>query len=136
MQIQTNFNNFPTTRYQGSKRKLLPWLYKHITPLKFKSVLDVFGGTASVSYLFKKMGKQVTYNDYLKFNYYVGKSLIENNKVVLNIEDIEFFLKKHKSVKYGNFVQTTFKNIYYTDEENESRSDRSTCSIEQICICV
>lgn len=119
MKIQINFTNFPTTRYQGSKRKLLPWLYKHISPLKFKSVLDVFGGTASVSYLFKKMGKQVTYNDYLKFNYYAGKSLIENNKVVLNIEDIEFFLKKHKAVKYGTFVQTTFKNIYYTDEENE-----------------
>lgn len=117
--MQINFNNFPTTRYQGSKRKLLPWLYKQITPLKFKSVLDVFGGTASVSYLFKKMGKQVTYNDYLKFNYYVGKSLIENNKVVLTKEDIEYFLKKHKNVKYTKFIQNTFENIYYTDEENE-----------------
>lgn len=127
MPIQIDFNNFPTTRYQGSKRKLLPWLYKHISPLKFKSVLDVFGGTASVSYLFKKMGKQVTYNDYLKFNYYTGKSLIENNKVVLATQDIEFFLTKHKKIKYITFVQNTFKNIYYTDVENEW-IDRFLCN--------
>jgi adenine-specific DNA-methyltransferase len=63
MQTQINCNDFPTTRYQGSKRKLLLWLYKHISPLNFKSVLDVFGGTACVSYLFKIMDKQVTYND-------------------------------------------------------------------------
>ena len=117
MQIQ--INKFPTTRYQGSKRKLLPWLYKHISPLKFESVLDVFGGTASVSYLFKKMGKKVTYNDYLKFNCYVGKSLIENNKIILSTQDIEFLTKKHKTIKYSTFVQNTFKNIYYTDKENK-----------------
>jgi adenine-specific DNA-methyltransferase len=125
--VQIYFNILPTTRYQGSKRKLLPWLYKHISPLKFKSALDVFGGTASVSYLFKKMGKQVTYNDYLKFNYYTGKSLIENNEVVITMEDVEFFLTKHKNIKYSTFVQNTFKKIYYTDEENKW-IDRFLCN--------
>jgi adenine-specific DNA methylase len=125
--IQIDFHNFPTTRYQGSKRKLLPWLYKHISPLKFKSVLDVFGGTGCVSYLFKKMGKKVTYNDYLRFNYYIGKSLIENNNIVLTEQDINFFLTKHKKVKYTTFVQNTFKNIYYTDAENEW-IDRFLCN--------
>lgn len=127
MQIPINFNDFPTTRYQGSKRKLLPWLYKYISLLKFKSVLDVFGGTASVSYLFKIMGKQVTYNDYLKFNYYVGKSLIENNKVILTMQDVDLFLTKRKKIKYTTFVQNTFKNIYYTDAENEW-IDRFLCN--------
>jgi len=31
-------------------------------------------------YLFKKMGKEVTYNDKLRFNYLIGKALIENQK--------------------------------------------------------
>jgi len=125
--MQLDFNSFPTTRYQGSKRKLLLWLYKHISTLKFQSVLDVFGGTGCVSYLFKMMGKQVVYNDYLKFNYYIGKSLIENNNVVLTRQDVDFFLTKHKTIHYTTFVQDTFKNIYYTDEEN-NWIDRFLCN--------
>ena len=30
---------------------------------EFHTVLDAFGGTRMVSYLFKRMGKRVTYND-------------------------------------------------------------------------
>lgn len=130
MQREIDFKKFPTTRYQGSKRKLLPWLHHHIAPLNFKSVLDIFGGTASVSYLFKKMGKQVTYNDYLKCNYYGGKALIENSEVLISEKDIEFLMGKHKSVRYTGFVRRTFKDIYYTDEENEW-IDRFLCNWEQ-----
>jgi hypothetical protein len=32
---------FPTTRYQGSKRTLIPWIWEHIAPLPFDTVLDV-----------------------------------------------------------------------------------------------
>ena len=46
------FKNFPQTRYQGSKYKLLPFLYEHISKLQFNSALDLFSGTSSVSYLF------------------------------------------------------------------------------------
>lgn len=109
----------PTTRYQGSKRKLIPWLFSNIANLKFNSVLDIFGGTGIVSYLFKKMGKEVVYNDYLKFNYYSGKALIENDSILLTDLDIEFLLRKHKTIKYSTFVEDTFSGIYYTDEENQ-----------------
>ena len=114
-----DINKFPTTRYQGSKRKLLPWLHKNIAPLKFESTLDVFGGTATVSYLFKKMGKQVHFNDYLKCNYFTGKALIENNNIVLTDDDINFLISKHKTIAYSKFVQKTFEGIYYTTEENK-----------------
>jgi adenine-specific DNA methylase len=60
-----DLNEFPSTRYQGSKRKITPWIWAQLQELDFSSALDIFGGTASVSYLLKKMGKQVTYNDYL-----------------------------------------------------------------------
>ena len=54
---------FPPTRYQGSKRKLLGWIWEHVRDLPFGTALDAFGGTGSVSYLFKQNGKRVTYND-------------------------------------------------------------------------
>ncbi len=71
--LEIDFKRFPTTRYQGSKRKILPWIYGHLKPLRFHTAIDVFGGTASVSYLLKKMGKQVTFNDSLRCNYLMGK---------------------------------------------------------------
>jgi len=58
----------PKTRYQGSKRKLLNWIWDKIGGLAFDSSLDLFGGTGCVAYHLKAAGKQVTYNDYLKCN--------------------------------------------------------------------
>jgi len=110
---------FPSTRYQGSKLKLVEWIWQKCKHLNFSSVLDAFGGTACVSYLFKTRGKQVFYNDYLKSNYYIGLALIENSKEILTQEDVEKILKQHSKMKYPTFIQDTFKGIYFTDEENE-----------------
>ncbi len=77
---------FPSTRYQGSKRKLLPWIYENIKDIKFESALDLFGGSGNVGYLFKKMGKSTTYNDCLKFNYLIGKAIIEMPAMITTCE--------------------------------------------------
>lgn len=114
-----DFNKFPTTRYQGSKRKLLPWLHENIASLRFKSAADIFGGTSIVSYMLKKMGKQVHFNDYLRFNYLAGLALIENNNITINDKDIKFLVTKHKTIAYNTFVQNNFEGIYYTDNENK-----------------
>jgi adenine-specific DNA methylase len=111
------FSRAPTTRYRGSKRRILPWIFENINPIKFDTVLDGFGGTGSVSYLFKMMGKEVTYNDILKSNYQAGISLIENNKFVITKEDIKFLTHKN-GFDYPSFVQETFRDIYYLNEEN------------------
>lgn len=111
-------NEFPSTRYQGSKRKLLPWIYSVIKELKFETVLDGFGGTGSVSYLFKKMNKVVTFNDKLFFNHIIGKAIIENNDIKLNEDDIIRLMMHLEGVKYYSFIQINFKDIYYLQEEN------------------
>ncbi len=121
-----NLKNFPTTRYQGSKRKIIPWLYNNIKELEFNTVLDAFGGSASVSYMFKKMGKSVTYNDYLKFNFYIGKAIIENSNVVFTQKDLEFFKTQNRSDL--KIVQKFFKDIYYYPSENKWID----CAIEAI----
>jgi len=103
----------PTTRYQGSKRRILPWIYQNIKSLKFDTVLDGFGGTGSVSYLFKMMGKRVTFNDALHSNYQTGVAFIENNNVILTDQDINFLINKN-GFNYPSFIQDTFKDIYYS----------------------
>lgn len=108
----------PTTRYQGSKRKILRWIYENIRHLRFRTVLDGFGGTGSVSYLFKLMGKQVTFNDLLQANYETGVAIIENNAIRLEEEDINFIISRN-GFKYPCFIQKTFKDIYFLDSENE-----------------
>lgn len=108
---------FPTTRYQGSKRKIIPWIFEIIKNIEFDSVLDIFGGTSSASYLFKKMGKEVIYNDILKFNHIIGLALIENNNTTLSQDEIKALIIPAKNQSQG-FISKTFKNIYYTNAEN------------------
>src|SRR3989338_2184669 len=109
----------PSTRYQGSKYKIIKRIDYYTNDLKFDSVLDAFGGTGCVGYMFKKNGKQVFYNDSLKFNYYVGLAIIENYKTTLSDDDIDFILKKHSKIKYPTFIYDTFHDIYFTDDENK-----------------
>jgi len=109
----------PSTRYQGSKAKLVGWIWENIKDLDFSNVIDIFGGTGVVGYFLKQKGKQVYYNDYLKSNYYIGLALIENNNTKLSKSDIEKLLVKDPNWEYQHFVYETFRDIYYTDEENK-----------------
>jgi len=109
---------FPSTRYQGSKRKLADWIWENVRHLPFDSVLDVFGGTGVVSHRFKLAGKAVTYNDKLMFNWNIGLGLIQNSSVNLKVDDVDTVLRVQKDVIYPTFIQDTFKDIYFYDDEN------------------
>lgn len=111
-------SKFPTTRYQGSKLKYVDWIWNCIKNLEFHTVLDAFGGTSVVAYKMKKNEKSVTYNDILLFNHIIGKALIENDSENIDKEDLKFILTKHNNINYPNFIENTFKDVYYTDEEN------------------
>jgi adenine-specific DNA methylase len=108
----------PKTRYQGSKYKLLDWLWQHLAELDFTTVLDAFGGSACVSHFLKGKGKAVTFNDILVANYLVGRGLVANNSEFLEQEDIAFILNRHDGTDYDDFIQRTFGDIYFTDDEN------------------
>ncbi|HRE46920.1 MAG TPA: DNA adenine methylase [Aggregatilineales bacterium] len=109
---------FPSTRYQGSKRTLVDWIWENVWHLSFDTVLDVFGGTGAVSHMFKNAGKQVIYNDLLTFNWHIGQALIENRQVTLSPGDIDRVLTAQEGVDYPTFIQKTFEGIYFTSEEN------------------
>ena len=109
---------FPTTRYQGSKQKFVNWIWDCVKDIPFRSALDAFGGTGSVSFRLKEEGKQVTYNDILPFNHIIGKALIENEGTCLKEAEIDTLLRKDENIEYPDFIERTFKDIYFTDEEN------------------
>jgi adenine-specific DNA-methyltransferase len=122
---------FPSTRYQGSKAKLVDWIWEQIADLDFTTCLDDFGGTGAVAYRLKQAGKRVTYNDLLRFNYYIGLALIENKQVRLSPEEVDWLLLRHPEVAYPHFVQDTFLDIYFTDEEN-AWIDQTMTNIRQL----
>jgi adenine-specific DNA-methyltransferase len=111
-------SDYVSTRYPGSKRKLTDWIIGQVRGFKFHSVLDALGGTGSVSYAFKRIGKNITYNDILVSNYYTGLALIENSRYRLTDQDVSWVLTRHKEIQYPTFIRDTFKGIYYTDHEN------------------
>ena len=109
---------FPSTRYQGSKSKIVDWIWESIRHLEFQSALDVFGGTGCVSYKLKQQGKTVTYNDVMRWNHLIGKALIENDGTLLNSGDVDLILNFHAAHQCPTFISSHFKDIYYTDDEN------------------
>jgi adenine-specific DNA methylase len=109
---------FPSTRYQGSKAKLVDWLWEQVASLPFDTALDAFGGTGAVAYRLKQAGKSVTYNDVLRFNHLIGKALIENGEIQLTESDIDWLVHPHPEIAYPDFIQQNFQDIYFTEAEN------------------
>jgi len=122
---------FPSTRYQGSKARLTKWIMEQVGQLKFETCLDAFSGTGSVAWQFKRAGKRVTCNDLLRFNYHIGQALVENSSTRLSDEDVEEILTLNHDRDYPTFVQDTFADIYFTDEEN-AWIDRTITNIHHI----
>jgi adenine-specific DNA methylase len=122
---------FPSTRYQGSKAKLIDWIWERIAEFGFETCLDAFGGTGAVSYRLKQEGKTVTYSDLLQFNYQFGLALIENSNVRLTPEELDWLLNPHAELTYPHLIQDTFSDIYFTDGEN-AWIDRTITNIRQL----
>ena len=133
MNVEDLLKTIPTTRYQGSKRKILPWLYDCLKGYEFHSVLDAFGGSGMVSCLFKQMGKRVTYNDLYAFNQIIGESIIENNRVLLSESDVDFLLSTNNNA--NTFIFDNYHSIFYLDEENQWL-DNITRQLEHLQLCL
>ncbi len=111
-----NFRNFPGTRYMGSKNKILFAIWEHLGKLDFSSFLDAFAGSNVVSYFMKSQNKQVFSNDFLSFSYLTSKAIVENSSVKLSDQEILFLLNEKQN---DNFIQKTFKDIFYSEEDNK-----------------
>jgi len=108
----------PTTRYQGSKRKLISWISECLGDRATGSVLDLMSGTASVAYYFKREGCRVACNDYIRCNYMTAIALVENSCVTLGPDDIDFLLQDGEDHPSYTFIRDNFRGFYFTDPEN------------------
>jgi adenine-specific DNA methylase len=122
---------FPSTRYRGSKAKIVDWIWSCIKDLNFDTVLDAFGGTGSFSFASKKNGKKTYFNDLLSFNHNVGLAIIENSSTIVADKEFKEYLKTKEGLSYSGFIEKTFKGIYFNDEEN-IWLDRVTENIHEI----
>lgn len=107
-------NKLPRTQYLGSKQKLAKWIFE-CAPTDVETVFDAFSGTSSVGYYFKTQGKQVIANDFLKFNFHIGKALIENKEATLSGEDIDLFLRKNENA--GSLIDEVFTEVFFERDQ-------------------
>lgn len=108
---------YPPTRFMGSKSKLLSEIWSVASQFKVNSVVDLFSGSGIVGYMFKAQGKAVVSNDYMAMSATFTKAMVENNSVTLPLEEAKELLVTHR--ESDHFVASTFKDLYYTDEEND-----------------
>ena len=112
---------FPKTRYQGSKRKMLRELQQALFPLDFETCLDLYSGSASVSLLLRYMGKTVNANDYLSFANVAASVLLSATKekiIETNYQEVLNPLLNDTPTRNQRLVANNFGGIYFLDEEN------------------
>jgi DNA adenine methylase len=114
--LAAQVSSYPSTRYMGSKAKLLKEIWGVASQFKFDHATDLFAGSGVVGYMFKSQGKAVVSNDYMSFSNVFAKAMLENNTHSLTADEAqELLLPKCKS---DGFVEKTFAGLYFTDEEN------------------
>ena len=107
---------YPSTRFMGSKEKILEHIWAVASRFEFDSVLDLFSGSGVVSYMFKSHGKKVISNDYMSMSHSFTKALIENNSTTLTETDLEIIFNPKN--KKDNFVEKKFSGLYFKKEDN------------------
>lgn len=116
VELDKRVSLYPTTRFMGSKRKLLKEIWGIASRFDFTTVIDLFSGSGIVGYMFKAQGKQVLSNDYMAMSAVFAKAMIENNSVILSDAEAEQLFRSPG--KYDHFVSNTFAGLYFSDEDN------------------
>ena len=80
--------SMPTTRFQGSKRKLINDIAPYLEELEFTTCLDAFGGTGSITHLLSRMGKKAQFNDIMPSNQVMAKALYSSGDVKIDEDQI------------------------------------------------
>jgi DNA adenine methylase len=107
---------YPSTRYMGSKNKLLTEIWAVASQFEFDTAIDLFSGSGVVSYMLKSHGKKVVSNDYMAMSATYTKAMIENNHITLSQDEALVLLKPKNPV--DNFVENTFQGLYFVDDDN------------------
>lgn len=103
-----------STRFQGSKRRIVSWVTKEIVEAfpDSQTVLDAFTGTGTIAYALAMQGKQVTVCDQLASSLVNAQAFIGNNATI----DIEKTLGNIEQQKATQFL-SPFQGALFLDAE-------------------
>lgn len=107
---------YPSTRYMGSKNKLLSEIWAIASQFEFDTAIDLFSGSGVVGYMFKSHGKTVISNDYMIMSTTFAKAMIENSTVTLKPAEALELLERNMPVDH--FVENKFQGLYFNDDDN------------------
>jgi len=120
---------FPTTRFMGSKSKLLPEIWAVASQFEFDTAIDLFSGSGIVGYMFKACGKSVISNDYMAMSSTFAKAMVENKGVTLPLDEAAALFDGGGD--NDRYVERTFRGLYFGDEDNRS-IDRARTNIKAL----
>ncbi len=114
--------HIPTTRYQGSKRKILPELAKALSSINYTKALDMFSGSGVVSLLLRALDKNTSANDFLLYNQNTARVFLSfdiDKLNALNVKNDLNHLLYNAPISGEGLVSKNYTNIYFTDSEND-----------------
>ncbi len=114
--VPAQAGRYPSTRYMGSKNKLLKEIWAVASQFEFETAIDLFAGSGIVGYMLKSQGKAVVSNDYMAMPATFAKAMIENSEVILPQTEALALLEATRPV--DRFVETTFQGLYFSDGDN------------------
>ncbi|MCL2743160.1 MAG: DNA adenine methylase, partial [Planctomycetaceae bacterium] len=106
----------PEPQYLGAKYVMLDWIRQFIPP-GIKYALDAFSGSQSVSFLFKQLGFKTITNDFLNFNYQIGKALIENTSEQLTEDDVGVLFQGSPNKNDFTLIENLYTGIFFEREQ-------------------
>lgn len=113
--LTNRFNNFPGTRYMGSKNKIIVDLWEILKHYEFESFYDAFAGSNVVGYFMKCQGKRVISNDFMAMSYHFSNAIIENNYYTISDFELDFIINNNNT---NHFISKQFKDLYFSDSDN------------------
>lgn len=113
---------FPTTRYQGSKRKILNELATAMSTIEYSNALDMFSGSGVVTLMFRVLGKNVSSNDFMHYNQNTAKVFQEFDLEKLEALDVKKDLQDllyELPITSDKLVSLEYDGIFFLEHENE-----------------
>ena len=125
---------FPKTRYQGSKRRLLDDLQRTFASISGHTAVDLYAGTSTVSVLLQRMGWKVTANDFLLYNNASARALLGGSAKSLSVEQASkelHWLLHEAPIRSDPLVAEVYEGIFFPRDEN-LQIDRFCQNLDQI----
>ena len=108
--------DFPEPQYLGAKYIHRAWIAKFI-PDDVRCVLDAFGGSQSIAYMMKQMGKRTITNDFMNYSNQIGLALVENKHEVLSKDDVRMLMSPNKAPNDFCLMEKLFAGLFFSHED-------------------